>query len=332
MSSKPNQLGGTNQPRSVLLGSGGTGIAYAAACSLRRVWSMSVGIVAMDINPKHLVTVSLLADHFEQVPVSAAPEFPTVLLSILQRQAVDTYLPLFPEEIALAARLRAEGQIPAAVTVLAPPPSASAVCADKWALCCLLPKHRVPVPKTALAAEPFAAEEYFLKPKGGTGSQGVRKVKAVELKSWIASQPSEWVVQEICTAPEITVDAFYDPQNDFSHSVCRERVEIKSGVCTKARLFADEDLSRYARSIAQALNLAGSFCFQVMRNATGWVVTDVNPRPGAATAMCVQTGNDFFAAAFALGWGEDARRFFRPLDREQFVTRQYAEFLMGPPA
>src|SRR5208282_6948207 len=103
-----------------------------------------------------------------------------------------------------------------------------------------------------------------------------------------------------------------------------ERIEIKSGVSTKCRLFADEALSRHAKSIAEVLNLTGSFCFQVMRNTTGWVVTDVNPRPGAATAMCLMTGNDFFAASFARCWGEDARRFLRVVDGDQFVTRQYA--------
>ena len=125
------------------------------------------------------------------------------------------------------------------------------------------------------------------------------------------------------------MDVFYDPENDFIRVVCRERIETKSGVSTKARLFEDDELSRFARTIAVGLKLKGSFCFQVMRNSHGWVVTDVNPRPGAATAMCALTGNDFFAATFAYHWGEDARVFFRPLNGEQFVTRQYSEFLMG---
>src|SRR5579862_7662326 len=113
--------------RVVLIGSAGTGTAFAAACSLRRVWSQSVVLIAMDINPAHLVTTALLADHFEQVPLSVSLEFPKVLLGIIDRYEVGTYMPLFPEEIVLAAKLRDEGRIPAAVTVMAPPPSASAV-------------------------------------------------------------------------------------------------------------------------------------------------------------------------------------------------------------
>lgn len=318
--------------RTVLIGSAGTGTGFAAACALRRVWSRSVRIVAMDINPRHLVTTSLLADEFQQVPLSAAPEFPAALLGLLERHRVDTYLPLFPEEIALAAQLRDEGRIAAPVAVLAPAAKASALCADKSALSQLLPQHRVPVPRTAAADAPFAAAEFFLKPKNATGSRGARKIAASELVSAVGSRAGDWIVQEICAGPEVTVDAFVNPADGFRRVVCRERVEIKSGVSTKCRLFEDETLSRHAEGIAAALNLAGSFCFQVMRNGQGWAVTDVNPRPGAATAMCAATGNDFFAAAFARCWGEDARSFFRPLDGEPFVTRQYTEFVMGPKA
>jgi carbamoylphosphate synthase large subunit len=321
-----------SKQRVILLGSAGTGTAFAAVCALRRVWSRSVVVIAMDINPMHLVTTSLLADHFEQVPLSASPEFSKALLGILQRYEVDTYLPLFPEEIALAAQLRSDGTIPASVNVMAPSSAACAACADKWMLDQLLQKSGVPVPKTAPASAPFAAEEFFLKPRSGTGSRGVRKVKAEELSDIVGGCADEWVVQEICKPSEVTVDAFHDSAEGFSHVICRERVEIKSGVSTKARLFEDAELGRIALALAEALKLTGSFCFQVMRNPAGWVVTDVNPRPGAATAMCVLTGNDFFAASFAHCWGEDARRFFSPLEGEKFVTRQYAEFLMGSKA
>lgn len=312
----------------VLLGSAGTGTAFAAACALRRAWSQSVKIVAMDINPQHLVTTGLLADAFEQVPLSVSSEFPKILGDILARYAIDTYLPLFPEEIALAARMRDAGQIPPAVTVMAPPAEASEICANKWKLSELLSSAGIPVPRTALAANPFAAEELFLKRIAGTGSHGARKVKAAELAGWIGGDEKNWIVQEVCFSPEVTVDAFYDPSSGFCHVVCRERIEVKSGVSTKCRLFSDEMLGDYARRIAVALGLKGSYCFQVMRAAAGWAVTDINPRPGAATAMCATTGNDFFAATFAQRWGEEVERFFHVLEGDCYVTRQYAEFLM----
>jgi len=316
--------------RVVLIGSAGTGTAFAAATALRRVWSQSVCIVAIDINPWHLFTTSLLADEYEHVPFSNSETFPTVLQEIIQRYAVDTYMPLLPDEMLLAAQLRDQSLIPTEVSVLAPPTESCAACADKWTLNQLLAEHGVPVPRSSSASDPFAGKDFFLKPKNGTGSYGARKVKADELASIVGNSAEEWVIQEICTGPEVTVDAFYDKSSNFIRAVCRERIEIKSGVSTKCRLFIDKDLCRYALSVATILDLTGSFCFQVMRNTSGWVVIDVNPRPGGGTAMCALVGNDFFAATFAQIWGEDTIRFFREFEGDHFVTRQYAEFLMSP--
>jgi carbamoylphosphate synthase large subunit len=314
--------------RVVLIGAAGTGTAFGAACAIRRVWSQSVKLVVMDINPRHLVTASLLADYFEQVPPSASPGFVDTLLGILQRYSVDTYLPLLPEEIWLAARLHEEGRIPSTVNVMVPSLAASDACADKLTLSQLLSKEGLPVPRTAPASSPFPGKKFFLKPKNGTGSRGARPVHISELFGVVGESGSDWIVQEICQRPEVTVDAFFDPGSNFSYALCRERIEIKAGVSVKARLFVDEMLGGYARIIARCLHLSGSFCFQVMRIQSRWVVTDVNPRPGAATAMCAVVGNDFFAASFAYLWGEDFKKFFLPLESPHYVTRQYADFLM----
>lgn len=313
----------------VLLGSAGTGTAFAAACALRRFWSRRVRIIAMDINPRHLVTTSLLADQFHQVPLSADAAFPAVLLEIVRQHAVDTYLPLFPEEVVLAARLRDEKQFQEAVKILVPSLAVARLCADKLALSEFLSGHGVLTPETASAGTPLTADEMFLKPRDGSGSRGARKVRRAELAEITGAAPDRWLVQEICLPPEVTVDAFVDGGAGFTRAICRERIEIKAGVSTKCRLFEDPELTCLAAKLAGALGINGSFCFQVMRHPGGWAVTDVNPRPGAATAMCAATGNDFIAATFAHCWGEDVRAFFRPLNSEQYVTRQYSEFVMG---
>jgi carbamoylphosphate synthase large subunit len=314
----------------ILIGSAGSGTAFSALAALRRVWGQEVRAVAMDLNPGHLVTASLLADRFEQVPASAAPEFAGALLEIIGRHQVDTYLPLLPEETFLAARLRDEGRLPAAARLMAPPLPGSAACMDKLLLSQVLKAHGLPVPASASASAPLPAGEVFLKPRTGCGSRGARRVNPRELAEATARRPGDWLVQELCAGPEVTVDSFFDPADGFLRVLCRERIVTKAGVTTKARLFEDRALAELALGIARALGLQGSFCFQVMGNGSGWAVTDVNARPGAATAMCALTGNDFFAASFALCWGEDARAFFRPLAGDQYVTRQYADFLMGP--
>lgn len=322
-----------NQPgHVVLLGAAGTGTAFGAACALRRVWSQRVVIVAMDTNPRHLVTTGLLADVFETVPPAAAAAFPAALVHVMERHRVDTYLPLLPAEITVAARLHEGGGIPRDIKLLAPAALSCLACSDKWRLAEVLQRADIPTPRTAPAESPFPAQHYFLKLREGSGSRGARRIDAAEAEAMEVSERRASVLQEVCTGPEITVDVFVDTRSGFSRALCRERIEIKSGVATKCRLFEDDTLAQLALRVAGQLGLAGSFCLQVMRNASGWVVTDVNPRPGAATAMGVVSGNDFFAATFAHAWGQDPRPFFRRLERDCYVTRQYTEYQMPVPS
>jgi len=139
------------------------------------------------------------------------------------------------------------------------------------------------------------------------------------------------VIQELCESPEITVDSFYDDRNNIGYAYCRERLETKSGVCTKARLFADPELSDFANKIGQSLKQRGTICFQVMKCNDGWALTDLNVRSGAGTSLTCSAGFDVLSAAFACRIGEDYLDFLRPIkEREEFfITRQYSDFVMS---
>ena len=66
-----------------------------------------------------------------------------------------------------------------------------------------------------------------------------------------------------------------------------------------------------------------------MKHKQEWLVTDINARLGAGTAISVAVGLDFFSGMFAVLWGEDPSQYFIPLEKETFVTRQYSEFVMN---
>lgn len=314
----------------VLIGAAGTGTCFGSVTALRRTWGNEIAIVTMDINPRHLVTASLLSDQYVQVAPTVLAEFADQVLEIMRRHDIDTYLPLLPLEIAIAAQLKESGKMGKATQLLTPSLFAAAACSNKLVLCELLEKNHIPVPRYSAVPPSFAADYYFVKPKDGVGSKEARQVSAEELDYFPPEEQANLIAQEICALPEVTVDCFFDKRKDVAHAICRERVEVKTGVATKCRLFGDILLTQCARQIAQALDLSGTFCFQVMKNSSDdWVVTDVNPRPGAGTAMCWTTGNDFISAGFAYCWGEDTERFFQTMTNEVYVTRQYTDFLMG---
>ena len=165
-----------------------------------------------------------------------------------------------------------------------------------------------------------------MKPRRGFGSQ---VIKISEVKGPFSRFKAEdYIIQQECENLEITIDVCYDRSRNYFNYICRERIETKCGVSTKARLFLDANLESIAFTIADKLNLH-SFCFQVMRYKGDWAVTDINARLGAGTGMGITVGMDFFSAMFAILWGEDPSAYFMLLEKETYVTRQYNDFIMN---
>ncbi|MFC1665358.1 ATP-grasp domain-containing protein [Pseudomonadota bacterium] len=317
-----------NDEHVVLVGSAGTGTAFGAISALRRGWDDRVKIVAMDINPRHLVAASVLSDVCEQVPLSSTPEFERVLLDLIQRYKVDTYVPLVDTEIVFSARLRDQKKLPSKMHLLAPPTKSAELCLDKLATYEWLTQEGIETPATFPLKSAPSREFWFFKPRYGFGSLDARLVTANEISQLTEALRQTSVVQEPCERPEITVDVLYNEESDLCRVACRERVETKEGVCTKARIFSDSAITNLAEKIGRGLKFRGGFCFQVMVGPKEqWLVTDINARLGAGTAMSAAAGMDFFAAAFASEWGEDAAPFVPQPSRTYHVLRQYSEYV-----
>lgn len=311
----------------ILISAAGTGTAFTIASRLRAVWGDECKIVAMDTNPRHLVTSALLADRFIQSPPVRDESFLGFVEYIVGEESISTYIPILNDEFVVAQALKNRF---ASVDVWTSS-IASELARDKKMASAWLRSQGLPVPKMFDRYDVELEKEYFVKPINGYGSQSARvmcgrDILGVQEQFW-----SEYIVQEKCSLPEITVDSFYDQKLDFSFAVVRERIETKAGVCTKGRVFMDEEVSALAKKLAGALGQHGLICFQMMKNGPSWLITDLNFRPGAGTAITIAAGYDLIAAAFACRWGEPYQSFLvGDLDAKGvYVTRQYAEFVMS---
>lgn len=314
----------------IWLATAGTGTAFGILKSARERWGDQVTIVAADLLPRHLVAASAVADAFEQVPRIDSPNFTPRLLEGLRRHGADTYVPILDKELLLAAELRESGELPAEVALLAPSVESARLCLDKLVMAQWLSDRGLPTPRTTSAADAeWRPGGLFLKPRTGIGSVGARLVE--EESELEKARGTDLIAQERCRAPEITLDVFHSAAHSFTRVACRERVEVKAGISTKARIFEDATLAGLAERLREGLGLVGSFCFQVMRGPAGddWVITDVNARPGAGTRLSVAVGADFLGAALAEAWGLDPRPMLAPLEGERFVARQYTEYVLA---
>ncbi|MEA2332370.1 MAG: carbamoyl-phosphate synthase large subunit [Thermoleophilaceae bacterium] len=312
----------------VWIGAAGTATGYGIARSLRTHWGDRVRLVTADINPAHLVAASELADaHVVVPPVAQADRLARALRDGFEAHGVDTYFPLLVAEIVLAAGL-AEAL---GVSLVGPGAAAAALCADKLEAARWMEAHGIPAPPTVSAAEArWWPEGVVVKPRSGQGSHGVETIAAEAELGRARERGEDAVAQRRCRPPEITVDAFASRDGALFRSVCRERLEVKAGVCTKARLFEDAELADVVRTIAGELGHAGVLCVQAMRGPDGYEVTDLNPRPGAGTPMSALAGVDVTAAALADLWGEDPEPFLGRFEGEPFVVRRYEEILRYP--
>ncbi len=316
----------------VLLGTAGTGTTWGIAISLRERWGAQVGIVATDMLPEHLVAASSLADCFQQFPAVGDARFLERLMGLIEQERIDTYIPTFDAEIVLAARLRQEGRLEG-VRVAAPPLWAAEACLDKQAMGGWLQDAGFAVP-LSVPFEPDAWREpgVLVKPRRGVGSVGVERIEDARAWSRWCSRAdlAEWLAQELVSGTEVTLDCFRSAAGNGSRVVCRERVEVKSGVCTKARVFEDEQLAKLGLAIGAGLRMTGVYCLQVMRSRErGWLVTDVNPRPGAGTRLSAALGVNLHAAMFVDLWGRSTDGLLPRLSRERWVVRQYREIVLA---
>lgn len=314
----------------------GSGVSYGLINRLRCNWGSNVHVIALDVNPAHLVSASTIADEFVNVAPSTELRFREQLSTVLDRHSQAHIYPAVNSDFFALAELRRSGDYNGCDFVCLDEHNLT-LATDKLLVSKKMEAIGVPVPKTHSAGEidnNNLPELLFIKPRNGFGSRGAKTITRDALLKLKDDEVHDFIVQEVCTGPEITVDAFVDSELGDCAVVCRERIEVKSGVCTKSRLFFDSKLQALARRIGVALNMRGSFCFQVMRAHDDWVLTDLNLRPGAGTALSCAVGADFFAAMHACRCGEPG------IDRidlswinsgDCFVTRQYVEYVTSLP-
>ncbi len=313
--------------KKIVIGSSGAGNAFASLLALRRSWGNSVQITAIDSNPKYLVSSSLISDKFYQVSKTDTAEFKKEIIKIISKEEADTYIPFLDHEIFVAAELYESEVFNKRIKIQVKSSKIADLCNDKYKTFFWLSEQNIVTPKCYLTFEAINKNEnLIIKPRKGFGS---KIFKLTENRENISKFNSEtYIIQQECEKPEITVDVCYDKTRNFFSYICRERLEAKSGVCTKARLFYNEKIEAIAFTIAEKLDLS-AFCFQLMDYKGEWAVTDINARLGAGTPMSVAVGLDFFSGMFAVLWDQDPSVYFRPLQKETFVTRQYCDFVMN---
>lgn len=306
----------------LLITAAGTGVGWAYAMTLAQQFP-DARLITADTNTAAWCSAAQLAAHHVQWRAfTAGPDYLAQLNALIEAEGVTHYLPIIDPEIAFAADQRA--QIKA--QFIGPDASFTRLALAKDRYAAALSELGIDSPRTLTRADIEAGRSGFAKLPGSFGGRGTWRVDSLEQ---LAALPPDAFVQEAMAGPEFTADCFPLGGGDVFVSV-RERVETKSGVCTKARIAPNDGMEAIARRLVGGLALASPFCFQAMADVADGqrlAVTDLNPRLGAGTLMSAANGGDFFGAhlawAFDLPWRERLQRHHERCA----VTRQYVELL-----
>lgn len=284
-----------------------------------------VYVISLDINPSYKVFASSIADEHIVSPLATEDGYEQTIRKIVKERKIDYILPIHNLEIEKLSKCND-------IEILTSSPNVNII-NDKLACYDACLKFGIPAPKTWSQREAAALvgiDSLFAKQVRGVGSVGAKVVTQCEVQQF----DEDYLFQELCSGPELTIDCIASENNGDINvfSLCRERVETKAGVSTKAKVTTSKSINSLSQKIAVAFELKGGFCYQVMNNKDNeLVVTDLNPRLGGGTALSQATGANVYGSCFeAYGIKEFAGSFislkeYIASNKNFFVTRAYQE-------
>ena len=284
-------------PFNILISSAGRRVALQQ-CFQRALAGLGVSgrVFAADMQPLSAAFHS--ADRGMLVPRCTSPGFVARIEEICAEGRVRLVIPTIDTELGAYARARAR-LAAAGVTVAISDLDTVGIAGDKvrtheW----LTSKGFPTVQQHTLAsvrADPnLLPLPYIAKPRFGSSAVGVR---LVETPRQLAALPTEedYLVQEVATGQEYTVDVYVDRRGRCRCAVPRRRIEVRGGEVSKAVTERVPAIIDLCVSLAESLpGASGTLCIQVFFDPASAAlrVIEINPRFGGGFPLSDRAGAD----------------------------------------
>ncbi|MCR4937080.1 MAG: ATP-grasp domain-containing protein [Lachnospiraceae bacterium] len=290
--------------KKLLITAGGTGSAWQIAEKVRLFYDDRIELYITDTNPEELVASSTLADHFIMVPPVKSKGYADQMYRILKSNCINAIIPLIPWEQSYFAmdlkQFASMGIKSAAPLVRTARTLNQKIKLHDYCNSCDIPTIPIIAPEDVKDNK-----TYFIKDKSGFGSMGARRIKGADIKRLDRKYFDKYVIQQDCTGlgsragvlEEVTAECFYDGFE--CHTIVRERLEAKSGVCTKARFRKEPQIEAVVNRFTELLPFPPVFNIQFVKRGDEWLVMDVNLRLAAGTGLSAAAGFDVVRALLA---------------------------------
>ncbi|MBX3031582.1 MAG: ATP-grasp domain-containing protein [Chloroflexi bacterium] len=273
---------------------------YGVVRSLRAA-RPGVRIVGVDTDP---AAVGLRwCDTGVLVPPAADPGFLAALADVIRLTGTDVVIPTHPAEILPLARWDAP---PVPIVVDRVELVERAI--DKWETFRWLCEHEdpsaipsaIPDPSPTVPASTSFEElratlrtPFIVKPRRGSGSQGVRRVSSFEeLTEATHPDPGAMIAQRLVGSDdeEYSAALFGDGSGGIAARIVLHRALDRGGWTRRASLASPAGLDAVLERLAAILRPRGPINLQLRREADHWWLLEVNPRISSSTSMRATLG------------------------------------------
>lgn len=276
----------------VIVTSVGSAPAIAVIKALRRSHSPRIAIVGVDCDPAAVGFP--LCDFRYRVPRAQDRSFIARIKGIASKHGVRAIFPVIEEELPAFAAARAEFAR-SGIALIINRRRTLDLCFDKLGLYRYLEREGIKVPAFFSSADLTRLSRdipVVLKRRIGRRTQDVimADTRGDILKA-IGAGGHEMVGQVRIKGREYTAEAVCDPRGKLLGSVIRERLQVRSGICVKARFVKHRGIAAQLRRLTRLLRVAGPFNAQYMETAGGELyLIDANPKFPGGGGLTLKAG------------------------------------------
>jgi carbamoyl-phosphate synthase large subunit len=249
------------------------------------------------VDRSHMSAAGRIADGLDIVPSIEDPSFVDAVLRVCAARRISHLIPTIDTELLVYAQNRKAFE-DAGVHVWVSSPRVIQIAQDKRLTNQWLTEHDFPAPDqldvaTALQT-PDLTYPVIAKPAHGSSSIGLVRIDD-RARLETHSPRADYVVEQVASGDEFTVDVWVDNNGVCRAAVPRRRIEVRAGEVSKGVTVRDESLMALATDVVSALPGArGVLNVQVFSDADRGVqqVIEINAR---------------FGGGFPLSWAAGAR-------------------------
>lgn len=304
----------------ILIMAGGTATAWHMVNIIKKYFDDDFEIHICDINDSILVPASKYAFKFHKVPRIDNENYENTIYNLLKTEKIKIIVPLIDNDLEILA-CDNKKLLELGIISTAPVINTFHKLTNKKNMYEFLRSIGIMTPTIYNKSEIKMDIEYVVKPELGFGSKNFQILKGKDI---IDMDIKNLIIQEKYVSEEVTAEIY---NAEYLHVFIRERIETKSGVCTKMKPVKSQEIINIIKTLVKTIECPKAFCVQFMKNQKGeWGILDCNLRIGAGTALSSKIGFQLTRAFFnqLLGNKYNAS-LFHVNDKIKTVVRVYDE-------